>query len=257
MKVHIVTAANRSSYTTELEQMFRLRHRVFVEELGWHDLRATDGREIDQFDGEESAVYLLACERGEVHGSLRLLPTWRRCMLQEIWPEYLSQGETICGPGVWEWTRWCPGSITRRRHLIKARNALIVAALEFARSRGIRTYVTLCDVKFLGQSEEIGWTPRPLGLPRSFGQGTAIGLEWQVTPRLLEDTRRVLHVKDAASLELPAPGGTEVVMPPHLVERLFSVKTQEMLSQIEDVLGNEQGQRRVSDMATVEAAGRA
>ena len=48
--IHIVTAENIQSYTAAMEQAYRLRHAVFVEEMGWNDLKRPDGREIDQFD---------------------------------------------------------------------------------------------------------------------------------------------------------------------------------------------------------------
>ena len=81
MKVHVVTGANRSLYTKALERMHQIRYRVFVEDLGWSDLKSADGLETDDFDNDD-AVYLLACEDGECFGSVRLLPTWRRSLLK-------------------------------------------------------------------------------------------------------------------------------------------------------------------------------
>ena len=46
--IHIVTAENIDSYAAAMEQAYRLRHTVFVEEMGWKDLKRPDGREIDQ-----------------------------------------------------------------------------------------------------------------------------------------------------------------------------------------------------------------
>src|SRR5581483_348121 len=112
MKVHIVTRANRAHYRNELEQMHRLRHEIFVDELGWSALRSDDGIERDEFD-DDHAVYLVAAERGEVHGSLRLLPTWKRCMISERFPEWANPGLFRTGAGIWEWTRWAPGTTHR------------------------------------------------------------------------------------------------------------------------------------------------
>ena len=54
MKVHIITSANRAVYGRELEQMHRLRHEIFVEELGWTDLWSAEGVERDDFDDEHA-----------------------------------------------------------------------------------------------------------------------------------------------------------------------------------------------------------
>ena len=48
--IHIVTAENEYHYRDEMEQAYRLRHQIFVEEMGWTELAKPDGREIDQFD---------------------------------------------------------------------------------------------------------------------------------------------------------------------------------------------------------------
>jgi N-acyl-L-homoserine lactone synthetase len=236
VKVHVVTSANRALYASELEQMHRLRHRVFVEELGWLALTSPDGIERDEFDDEESAVYLIACENGRVYGSVRLLPTWRRCMLTECWPEWVARESSPIGPAVWEWTRWCPGTVHDRRHLVKARSALIVAALEFAHSRAVKTYITFCEVKFMGQLEELGWRPEPLGLPRGFDEGTAIGVRWAVTPGLLAATRKLLRVTGSASLEAPAPADNGVHIEPLILERLFALRNDDDAAAIRSLL---------------------
>ncbi|TJX58638.1 MAG: GNAT family N-acetyltransferase, partial [Mesorhizobium sp.] len=36
------------------EAVHRLRYQIFVEEMGWEDLRRPDGFEVDQFDHDEA-----------------------------------------------------------------------------------------------------------------------------------------------------------------------------------------------------------
>ena len=71
--IHIVTPENEHLYRKQMAQVFRLRHKVFVEEMGWKALAKPDGREIDQFDTKH-AVHMLYLEGGEVLGYQRLLP---------------------------------------------------------------------------------------------------------------------------------------------------------------------------------------
>jgi acyl-homoserine lactone synthase len=51
-----------------------LRHHIFVDEMGWEDLRRPDELEIDQFDHDE-AVHHLVMRNGELAGYQRMPPT--------------------------------------------------------------------------------------------------------------------------------------------------------------------------------------
>src|SRR5579884_4390120 len=93
--IHIVSAENEHRYRDEMEQAYRLRHRVFVDELGWTELAKQDGREVDQFDNKY-AVHMLYVERGKVLGYQRMLPSTRPHLLSEISPQ-LCEGERPVG----------------------------------------------------------------------------------------------------------------------------------------------------------------
>lgn len=101
--IHLVDAENIHDYRVEMEQAYRLRHQVFVEESKWEDLRKPDGREIDQFD-DARALHMLYIRDGAVLGYQRMLPTMRPHLLSHVTPD-LCEGERPVGPGIWEWTR--------------------------------------------------------------------------------------------------------------------------------------------------------
>jgi N-acyl-L-homoserine lactone synthetase len=214
--------------------MHKLRHDIFAEELGWTACRAADGLDRDEFD-DEHAVYLIAAEFGKVYGSVRLLPTWRRCMVQEKFADWLSPGAFQPGADTWEWTRWAPGSVQQPRAMIKARSALVVAALEFAASRGVRTYVGFCETKFVTQLVEVGWEPQPLGLPRAFEQGTAIAIKWDVRPGQLEAARRMFRTHAAIAFEAPAWTPEDELSPTYL-EQVLSCRDTTFIDQLKAVL---------------------
>jgi N-acyl-L-homoserine lactone synthetase len=88
--VIVTVKGNEVSRHAEIsEQAWRLRHRIFVEELGWSDLRRPDGREIDQFDHEE-AIHHHCIRDGRVVGYQRLLPTTRPHLLTDVMPEFAT-----------------------------------------------------------------------------------------------------------------------------------------------------------------------
>src|ERR1700744_2144378 len=103
--LHMVDADNIHEYQAEMDQAYRLRHRVFVEERGWADLARSDGREIDQFDTPD-AVHMLYIDEGAVIGYQRMLPSQKPHLLSDVMP-YLCEDARPVGPSIWEWTRYC------------------------------------------------------------------------------------------------------------------------------------------------------
>ncbi len=74
--VFLITPANRHRYASELDAIFRLRHDVLIEALGWKGLHSTNGREIDEFD-DQRALYLGIRDTmgsNDVIGCMRLNP---------------------------------------------------------------------------------------------------------------------------------------------------------------------------------------
>lgn len=202
MKVHIVTNANRARYADSLRQMHEQRHRVFVEELGWRALKSEGGLEIDAYD-DQHAVYMLAMTDGEVAGSARLLPSWRRSLTKDHLSNFVECGEPFTAPDIWEWTRWAPGDAKRPRDLSRSRRALLLAGLEFGLSRGAVAFTAVCDPKIVTQITHLGWRPRQIGLPTQFAEGTAVAITWNISFELLASTRRTFKAEGPASFEAP------------------------------------------------------
>ena len=93
--VHIVDRSNRSAYSRYVEQMFRLRHEIYVGERAWSDLERADGREVDAFDTDD-AVYLLGLDsdKGVVAGS-RLVPSLKPHLLSDVFPQLAPHGVPV------------------------------------------------------------------------------------------------------------------------------------------------------------------
>lgn len=198
MDLRVLTKADQGPRSALFDAMHRQRHQVFAVDLGWTALRSDSGLEVDDFD-DADARYLVAHEGDEVHGSLRLLPAWRRSMLRECWPQAVGAAEPAFDSTVWEWTRWCPGAASRPRQLVAARRALILAAVAFGQARGARRFVTFCDTKFVEQLDTLGWDPAPLGPVIPYAEGSAIGVGWALRPNALLETAARLRPARARS----------------------------------------------------------
>jgi acyl-homoserine lactone synthase len=206
--IHIVTPENDSNYLDEMEQVYRLRHQVFVNEMGWTDLAKPDGREIDQFD-DEHAVHMLYIEEGKVLGYQRMLPSTRPHLLSEVMPE-LCEGERPVGSHIWELTRYCVerGHREKKGRLASpAANVMLSGMIEWGLQCGVSTVIVEIEPTTLLRLVQLHFRPFPLGLPiRIAGRDTiavTLTFDWRTLERLREirgNRRRVL----AESFETPA-----------------------------------------------------
>ena len=69
--IEVVTSRNAHQYKDALQDMFHLRHRIFVERMGWEALRRDDRLEKDQFDTDDAIYLLLTTDDGAVPRSRR------------------------------------------------------------------------------------------------------------------------------------------------------------------------------------------
>ena len=88
-----------------LDEMFRLRHTVFNERLGW-DVSSKDGREQDEFDDCDPTYVIAADARTHrVVGCCRVLPTTGPYMLSKVFSQALKGADAPVNPRCWEISR--------------------------------------------------------------------------------------------------------------------------------------------------------
>jgi len=103
MDVHVITDANKAAYAAELDQLFRIRHRIYVEEKKWRE-PSDDGRETDQFDTKH-AVHLVGIRNGQIIAGSRFIPTTEPHLLSEVFPHLCTRNGVVRDSAVFEWTR--------------------------------------------------------------------------------------------------------------------------------------------------------
>ena len=154
-----------------LDGMFKLRHVIFKERLGW-DVNSDEGRERDHFD-ELDPVYMISeSSREAVDGCWRLLPTTVPYMLRDTFPELL-RGEPVPEHNdIWELSRFAISPTSsedcRQVNFRPVTFDMMREVVLYAMSRGIKQYVSVTSVSLERML-------RRVGVPmRRFGDGKAV-----------------------------------------------------------------------------------
>jgi acyl-homoserine lactone synthase len=205
--IHLITPANAILYKSQLEQMHRLRWRIYVEERGWRELREMQeepGVERDEYD-DDRAHYLLAIDSdGTVQGGMRVRPADDRSLLFDRFSHLLDEPVEV-GPQVWELTRLLRAPLSRAREGV-LRYSMNCALIEFCISRGIKTLIAESETFLLPMTRK-AWGPkvRPLGLPQAYEEGEIIAVALSPDKEALAMMRAAGSVEHPQFFEHPAP----------------------------------------------------
>ncbi len=184
--VHVIGAENAHLYREALDDAYRLRHRVFVEERRWMALEKPDGREIDQFD-TPSAVHFAVLRNDRVAGYCRLLPTIRPHLLDSVYPWLCERGDPPVGAHVFEWTRYCVAREWRYGSALSdVGSELIVGVFEYCLDNGITSLSLQGDPMWMTRFHELGCEVRPLGLPQTIDNETVMAFTLRLSNRSLQ-----------------------------------------------------------------------
>ncbi|WP_417623466.1 acyl-homoserine-lactone synthase [Paremcibacter congregatus] len=169
---HLVTKTNIHHYEKQMDQMFRLRHQVFVDEMGWDLPMARAGREVDQYDTEDT-VYILSLNQNlDVVGSMRLLPTTADHLMSDLFSNLLDIEEPV-GPTIWESSRTCVTlDIGQRGKINLVLSDVFIGMTEAAMLLGIEKVSFVANMQIYPSILQGGWSVHPLGLPKrdKFGE---------------------------------------------------------------------------------------
>lgn len=160
----IIEGQNAHLYPNKMQDAFRLRHQIFVEEKGWEDIRKVDGLETDQFDTDE-ALHMLMYEKDELVGYQRLLPTTSPYLLSKVYP-YLCEQDLPNDTEIWEWTRFAVPKKHRKggRKLSPIGNALLSAIVEWGLEKGVHSIVIEMNPIWLLRLVQLHFRVVPLGI---------------------------------------------------------------------------------------------
>ena len=187
--IYVISGADTDQYPQLFDQVYRLRHQVFVEEMGWEDLRSPDAKERDQFD-DHHAVHHLCVRDNLVVGYQRMLPTTRPHLLSEIFPQ-LCVGTSPRGPGIYELTRYCVASAHRegRRGVGSVGSELIAGLVEWGLQAGVHKAIIEFEPMWVLRAMQLQFLARPLGLQTKIGDQNIVATELTFNEHTLETIR--------------------------------------------------------------------
>lgn len=167
-----------------MEDVWRFRHRHFVERFGWEEIRKPDGREIDQFDTPE-AIHLVLSLNHEVAAYSRLLPTTQPHLLTDIYPELLDGRDCPTGPRIYEWTRCVSERNAVGPDGTPAANLLLTGVLEYCLMAGIEALIVETHPKLVNLLLETDWDVTPLNAPVDFNGHLILPIHAKTLPKAL------------------------------------------------------------------------
>jgi len=189
-QVHVVTSDNRSLYEDYIRDFFRLRHKVFVEERGWKNLRFSDGLETDCYDNR-NAIYLIAIDNERVVGGQRLYPTILPHMISEVFPHLAPRGIPRA-PSILEWTRYF---VVKERRTGRTDCRLLAAFQEFCLEEGITEATAVVEMWWLPRWQQAGFKVRPLGLPALVEDQPCIAAAIEISRDSLDQVNRLAGLR--------------------------------------------------------------
>lgn len=145
----IVDVLNKKRFQPILDDMFRLRARVFKDRMGW-DVAVKNGQEIDMFDGLDPAYVIALDDEYRVIGCARLLQTTGPHMLSDVFHGILDGEPPLRSATMWESTRFCVDRDAlaggRGKHTVaRTTTELMCGILEYAQASGISDIITVID----------------------------------------------------------------------------------------------------------------
>ena len=195
----LVEETNAGEHRELLENMFRLRARVFHDRLKW-DVVVENGMERDRYDAL-GPVYLIYTdeERKQVKGSLRLLPTTGPTLVSEFFSDTMPTAAQLSAPDIWECSRFCLDETLlengSRAEMAFASGVLFAGLGEIAIRSGIESILGNFDGGMYRLYRRIGCEVDVLGVTHRFERPVYLGL-FPVSRPILDKVRAKLRGRD-------------------------------------------------------------
>lgn len=174
-----IDSLNRQKFANVLNDMYRLRARVFQDRLGW-EVDVRDGMEIDDFDNLDPTHIVSIDDDGDVVGCMRLLQTTGPHMLADVFYNLLDGEPPLRSAQIWEATRFCVDTVKlsggkTRNSISYVTSEVMIGAFEYAKNAGVLDAVAVIDPVMNRVLKRSGNAPYDyLGSAKPMGKVTAM-----------------------------------------------------------------------------------
>lgn len=169
--IFFLYASELDNFGSIQKSMFADRAEMFSRRLGWDVTVSSNGAERDQYD-ELEPLYVVHAGKYSTHeGSMRLMPTTGRTMLNEHF-KHLLNGNKVTNPKIWECTRFCTASTAPNQSSFK----VLAAAAFLMRQLHLASFVGIFDEKVERLYSRLGVSPQVLGRDINQGEKIAAGI---------------------------------------------------------------------------------
>ncbi len=196
----IIDSLNRHRFGPLLEDMHKLRARVFQDRLGW-DVEVRNGMEKDLFDNLDPAHVISIDDDGDVVGCMRLLQTTGPHMLADVFYSILDGEPPLRSSQIWEATRFCVDtnklSGTKKRNSISyVTSEVMLGAFEYAQRAGVEDAVAVIDPVMNRVLKRSGNAPYDyLGSAKPMGKVTAMAALMDCSDERIESIRAFSDIR--------------------------------------------------------------
>jgi len=218
--IEVVTSRNALLYQDALQDMFHLRHRIFVERMGWEDLRKPDRLEKDQFDTDDAIYLLLTEDDGKVIGTHRILQTAKPHLFSDLFAKYCAVKGVQRGEKIVELTRTCVDEdALDKARTEKARKHLMAGLFEFCLRAGYEKFTVLTSTEILFRYLLIGVDIKPLGMPVDMDGSKQVAAIVTVDQQAIDAVRMALGVPETQVHYVGAPQSDPLVLAPDTAQQ--------------------------------------
>jgi acyl-homoserine lactone synthase len=195
--IFILEGSQRRKLGYYFDRMFKLRHQVFIKELGWNLPKSQVDCEIDEYDVDE-AIYLLdITDDDTLQGTVRLTPSLSCSLVADYFPHLIECGLPARSPLVYEATRYIfiPLSKSAQENRI-AKARLLAGMVEWCLENRLSHIQCVVDMMAFPSWVDLVPQTMPLGLPHPYGGGRGapgggdcIAFRWPTTPEVIDGIR--------------------------------------------------------------------
>jgi acyl homoserine lactone synthase len=182
-----------------MTQMFKLRKRVFHDQLGW-DVPVVGELEVDAYDGQ-NASYLIWCsdDRKTLYAMVRLMPTDGPTLLHDVFGPTHGHSAALIGASVWEGTRMCVDEAALNRDMPdmnagEAFRLLLLALCEVSLAHGITRLVSNFEAPLSRIYRRAGLTYHLHGRADCYSERPVFCASFDVSPACLAQMRATIGV---------------------------------------------------------------